>query len=188
MTSFSILASNTSAPTVASSTAAAISSSLADQSNVSNSSSTNPQSTTNSSTVVTPSTSSNPTNTNSSERDRKRNRYDPRWLDGSLREELFGRIDRELKPDDLSIVKDNTSAKTSSIRKDQNSSSTTSSQANLPPYQHQTSSSSSTTQSPIVFGDQLQFWTDPNCENSYPRFTHIACLYSELIAININGQ
>ncbi len=160
-----------------------------------NPSSTNPPSTANSSTVVTSSTNSNPsttTTTNPSERDRKRNRYDPRWLDGSLREELFGRIDRELKPDDLSIVKDNNSTKTSSIRKDQNSSSTPSSQSNPPAYQQQASAPASIStapiQNPIIFGDQLQFWTDSNSENSYPRFTHIACLYSELIAINTHGQ
>jgi E3 ubiquitin-protein ligase EDD1 len=112
------------------------------------------------------------------ERDRKRNRYDPRWLDGSLREELFGRIDRELKPDDLSLVKDSNS----SIRKSQMT----------PHYQHQHSApaaltnSSSSSQNPILFGDQLQFWTD--LDNTYLYFTHIACLYSELIAINTNGQ
>ncbi|CAF1555560.1 unnamed protein product, partial [Adineta steineri] len=176
---------------VASSASAAINSTLGDQSNVTNSSSTNPPSTANSSTVVTSSTNSNPsstTTTNPTERDRKRNRYDPRWLDGSLREELFGRIDRELKPDDLSIVKDNNnSSKTSSIRKEQNSSS----QTNPPMYQPQVSapaSLSTAIQNPIIFGDQLQYWTDTNSENTYPRFTHIACLYSELIAININGQ
>jgi hypothetical protein len=178
------VANNTSAPT------AAINSSVTDQTNPPNSTSINPSSTTNSSTVVTSSTTSNPSTTNPSERDRKRNRYDPRWLDGSLREELFGRIDRELKPDDLSLVKDNNSTKTSSIRKEQNSSSL--SQTNPPMYQQQHSSPASIPsmpiQNPIIFGDQLQFWTDPNSENSYSRFTHIACLYSELIAINTAGQ
>jgi E3 ubiquitin-protein ligase EDD1 len=111
------------------------------------------------------------------ERDRKRNRYDPRWLDGSLREELFGRIDRELKPDDLSLVKDSNT----SIRKSQTN----------PQYQHQHSApaaliNSSSTQNPIVFGDQLQYWTD--VDNTHLHFTHIACLHSELIAINTNGQ
>jgi hypothetical protein len=190
---FFLLANNTSAPTVASSAAAAINSSLTESSTLPNPNSTNPPSTTNPSTLVTPTTNTNPTIINPTERDRKRNRYDPRWLDGSLREELFGRIDRELKPDDLSLVKDNNSTKTSSIRKDQNS--TSSSQTNPPAYQQQTSasvsltsSSSTPVQNPIQFGDQLQFWTDFNSENSYPRFTHIAGLYSELIAINTNGQ
>jgi E3 ubiquitin-protein ligase EDD1 len=119
----------------------------------------------------------------SNERDRKRNRYDPRWLDGSLREELFGRIDRELKPDDLSLVKDSNT----SIRKDQNHH-----------YQHQhsapasitttTTTTNSSLQNPIVFGDQLQFWMDSNSDDTFLYFTHIACLYSELIAINTNGQ
>jgi E3 ubiquitin-protein ligase EDD1 len=124
----------------------------------------------------------------SNDRDRKRNRYDPRWLDGSLREELFGRIDRELKPDDLSLVKDSNTKTTTSIRKDQTNH-----------YQHQhsapasittttTTNSSSSLQNPIIFGDQLQFWTDSNSDNTYLHFTHIACLYSELIAINTNGQ
>jgi E3 ubiquitin-protein ligase EDD1 len=189
-----LLANNTSAPTVASSASAAINSSLNDQSTLPNPTSTNPSSTANPSTVVTSSTNSNPTTTNPTERDRKRNRYDPRWLDGSLREELFGRIDRELKPDDLSLVKDNNSTKTSSLRKDQNSTSTTTSQSNPPSYQQQNSAptslslSSTPVQNPIIFGDQLQYWTDFNSENSYPRFTHIAGLYSELIAINTNGQ
>ncbi|CAF0980840.1 unnamed protein product [Rotaria sp. Silwood1] len=145
-------------------------------SNVSEQSST----TTNPSTVVTSSTTSN-------DRDRKRNRYDPRWLDGSLREELFGRIDRELKPDDLSLVKDSNTKTNTSSRKDQ-------SQQHY--YQHQNSAPGSiptttnvtSSQNPIIFGEQLQFWTDSNSDNIYPRFTHIACLYSELIAINTNGQ
>ncbi|CAF4062686.1 unnamed protein product [Rotaria sp. Silwood2] len=142
---------------------------------------TNP-STVNSSTVVTSSTTSN-------DRDRKRNRYDPRWLDGSLREELFGRIDRELKPDDLSIVKDSATKTNTSIRKDQTI------QSQQHQHHHSAPASVSTTttnltssQNPIIFGDQLQFWTDTNSDNIYPRFTHIACLYSELIAINTNGQ
>lgn len=189
----SLLANNTSAPTVASSASAAINSALSDPSNVPNPSATNPSATGNSSTVVTSSNNANPTTGNPTERDRKRNRYDPRWLDGSLREELFGRIDRELKPDDLSLVKDNNSTKTSSMRKDQTS--TSSSQSNPPSYQQQNSapasllaSASAPVQNPIQFGDQLQFWTDLNSENSCPRFTHIAGLYSELIAINTNGQ
>ncbi|CAF4358843.1 unnamed protein product, partial [Adineta steineri] len=120
----------------------------------------------NSSTVVTSSNVSN---------DRKRHRYDPRWLDGSLREELFGRIDRELKPDDLSLVKDSNPKTTTSIRKDQTS--------------QQQHSTSTINPNPIQFGEQLQFWTDSNSENNtYPRFTHIACLHSELIAINTHGQ
>ncbi|CAF5067633.1 unnamed protein product, partial [Rotaria socialis] len=90
--------------------------------------------------------------------------------------ELFGRIDRELKPDDLSIVKDSNTKTNSSIRKEHSHH-----------YQHQhsapaailTSTSSSSPQNAILFGDQLQFWTDANCDNIYPRFTHIACLYSE---------
>ncbi|CAF4581507.1 unnamed protein product, partial [Rotaria sp. Silwood2] len=142
---------------------------------------TNP-STVNSSTVVTSSTTSN-------DRDRKRNRYDPRWLDGSLREELFGRIDRELKPDDLSIVKDSATKTNTSVRKDQTI------QSQQHQHHHSAPASVSTTttnltssQNPIIFGDQLQFWTDTNSDNIYPRFTHIACLYSELIAINTNGQ
>ena len=135
---------------------------------------------TNPPTVVTSSNASN-------ERDRKRNRYDPRWLDGSLREELFGRIDRELKPDDLSLVKDANSKTNISLRKDQTT------QPQQHHYQHQHSAPASVTipnssppQNPIVFGDQLQFWIDS--DNTYPRFTHIACLHSELIAVNTNGQ
>ncbi|CAF3734360.1 unnamed protein product, partial [Rotaria sordida] len=127
----------------------------------------------NSSTTVTSSTTSN-------DRDRKRTRYDPRWLDGSLREEIFNRIDRELKPDDLSIVKDSNIKINTSIRKDQSQHSTSNTTTNL--------TSSSSSQNPIIFSDQLQFWTDTNSNEIYPRFTHIACLYSELIAININGQ
>ena len=87
----------------------------------------------------------------------------------------------------MSIVKDNNSTKTSSIRKESNLTPTSSSPSNPPTYRQQSSTSSSI-QSPIIFGDQLQFWIDANSENSYPRFTHIACLYSELIAINTNGQ
>lgn len=50
------------------------------------------------------------------------------------------------------------------------------------------SSASVPVQNPIQFGDQLQFWTDLNSDNSCPRFTQIAGLYSELIAINTHGQ
>jgi E3 ubiquitin-protein ligase EDD1 len=114
----------------------------------------------------------------SHDRDRKRNRYDPRWLDGSLREELMGRIDRELKPDDLSIVQDLHTKTNTSIRKD--------------PTNHQHSApasittNSSSSLNSIIFSDQLQFWTDS--DHTYVRFTHMAGLYSELIAINTNGQ
>ncbi|CAM4857437.1 unnamed protein product [Rotaria socialis] len=158
--------------------------------NAVNNTSTSPSSTLNPSLPDSSTTNANPSaiitsSTTSNDRDRKRSRYDPRWLDGSLREELFGRIDRELKPDDLSIVKDSNTKTNSSIRKEHSHH-----------YQHQhsapaailTSTSSSSPQNAILFGDQLQFWTDANCDNIYPRFTHIACLYSELIAINTNGQ
>ena len=107
-----------------------------------------------------------------------------------MREELFGRIDRELKPDDLSLVKDSGSSKTS-LRKD-STSSNLASQANPPSYQSQHSApasiSSIPTPNPIQFGDQLQFWTDPTTDNGYPRFTHLAALHSELVAINVHGQ
>ena len=83
---------------------------------------------------------------------------------------MFGRIDRELKPDDLSLVKDSNTKPNTSIRKDQ-----------IPQPTHSTSPST-----PILFSDQLQFWIDS--ENASPRFTHIACLHSELVAINTNGQ
>ena len=142
---------------------AAISTSLGDSS-----SSTSHPSSVNTATVVAP----------TAERDRKRNRYDPRWLDGPLREELFGRIDRELKPDDLSLVKDN-SKNPASMRKE----------ASSQPQPHSAPPCITTgNPNPVQFGDQLQFWTDSNNDTVYPRFTHIACLHSELIAINIHGQ
>ena len=181
------------ASTTASGTAAASNSSLGEQANVPNPPTSNASSTSAPSAAV---SSSNPASTNTAtttnplERDRKRNRYDPRWLDGSLREELFGRIDRELKPDDLSLVKDSGSSK-ASLRKD-STSSNLASQANPPSYQSQQSASANLSSisipNPIQFGDQLQFWTDPTTDNGYPRFTHLAALHSELVAINVHGQ
>ena len=112
---------------------------------------------------------SNPTSGDSSlERERKRHRYEPRWVDVTLRDELLARTDREPpKPDDLSFGKD---SNPSSTRKDPtNSTSTT-----------------TTTVNPILFSDHLQFWTDSI--GTPLQFTHIAGLYSELIAVNLHGQ
>lgn len=110
---------------------------------------------------------SNTSGESSMDRERKRHRCDPRWLDGSLRDELLNRTDRESKPDDLSCMKDSNPTN----RKDSTASS-----------QHSTS----TSVNPLLFSDQLQFWTDVN--NTPVLFTHIAGLYSELVAVNIQGQ
>ena len=158
------------------STSSTINSSLGDQLTTTTTTATAKPSSMNISTLVTSSITS-------TERDRKRNRYDSRGLDGPPRENVFDRITHDSRPDDLSLVKDPTSKTTITIRKDQS-------------YQHQnsapaslTSISTSSVPNPIIFGDQLQFWTDTNFDsNNYPSFTHIACLYSELIAINTYGQ
>lgn len=40
--------------------------------------------------------------------------------------------------------------------------------------------------SPLVFGEDLQFWTEK--DGSFPRFSHIAAMHSELVAVSTNGQ
>ncbi|CAF0766114.1 unnamed protein product, partial [Didymodactylos carnosus] len=160
-------------------------------------------SSTNPSTVV----ASAPSSTSNSSGERKRSRYDPRWLDGSLREELFGRIERELKADDLSISKEQLTngslpSKTTKLQQlpqahhhhshsnNYNQHSSVSSATSLQQQQQPQSINSSVNivqqTNPITFGDQLEYWTDG--DNNYLHFTHIACLYSELIAINISGE
>lgn len=44
----------------------------------------------------------------------------------------------------------------------------------------------STPANPVSFGEELQYWVDK--EGQAPRFSYIAAMYSELIAVNITGQ
>ncbi|GAB1606363.1 E3 ubiquitin-protein ligase UBR5-like [Argonauta hians] len=39
--------------------------------------------------------------------------------------------------------------------------------------------------SPLVFGEDLQFWTEK--DGSFPKFSHIAAMHSELVAVSISG-
>ena len=41
-------------------------------------------------------------------------------------------------------------------------------------------------QNPIYFGEELQFW--PEKEGTCPRFTHIAAMHTELVAVNVQGE
>ncbi|XP_064596947.1 E3 ubiquitin-protein ligase UBR5-like isoform X2 [Liolophura sinensis] len=42
------------------------------------------------------------------------------------------------------------------------------------------------TPSPLVFGDELQYWLER--DGSYGRFTHIGTMHSDLVAVGTNGQ
>uniref|UniRef100_A0A0L8I213 UBR-type domain-containing protein n=1 Tax=Octopus bimaculoides TaxID=37653 RepID=A0A0L8I213_OCTBM len=39
--------------------------------------------------------------------------------------------------------------------------------------------------SPLIFGEDLQFWTEK--DGSFPKFSHIAAMHSELVAVSTNG-
>ncbi|XP_033727140.1 E3 ubiquitin-protein ligase UBR5-like isoform X1 [Pecten maximus] len=43
-----------------------------------------------------------------------------------------------------------------------------------------------TGQSPVALGEELQFWTEK--EGNCPKFSHIAAMHSELVAVGTNGQ